>query len=423
MGIPRTSGSNFHRTVACPGSAALPRIDEEKGEPANKGTEIHKFLENCLTIGREQALKKVPNKYINACLAIDISLLPAGQPEAWSAEVIYAYNWKTGESRVIQSDVPRAQWNLGDFEIPSVSDVNGFHGDTIWTYDYKTGRKAVEPAISNYQLKLLGISSAIAFGKPKARVGIIQITDESDPLFDHAEFDEFDMAMIQGEIRQVMEKAQRAVDDFEAGKMPKLSVGSHCTYCPAARICPARTELVKAFLDDPSAITGDAARGVMPVYVVSPEEAGKAYTAIVLMLESLKLAKGAIEQIVESGIIIPLPNGKVLAPVINSRELVIGSKVLEVATSMYGAEKAEKAVRRGEVESTKGMIKEFLKTVIRPGQTQKDAFEKFMRALRIAGGTNPSSYPKVKEIDVKQIKSQNGGEVHHELPEREEGGI
>lgn len=423
MGVPRTSGSNFHRTVACPGSAALPRIDEEKGEPANKGTELHAFLENCLTIGRENALKQVPDKYVNACLAIDISLLPAGQPDEWSAEVIYAYNWKTGTCRVIQSDVPRSQWNLTEFEIPSVSDVNGVRGDTIWTYDYKTGRKASEPAISNYQLKLLGVSSATAFRKSTARVGIIQISDDADPTFDHAEFDEFDLALIKGEIRQVMEKAQRAVDEYEAGRMPKLAVGSHCTYCPCARICPARTELVKAFLDDPSALTGDAARGVMPVYTLSPEEAGKAYTAIVLMMESLKQAKSAIEQIVEGGIIIPLPSGKVLASVISSRELVIGPKVHEVAIKRYGTELAEKVIRRGEIESTKGMIKEFLKTVLKPGETQKKAFDDFMHDLRRIGGTNPSSFPKVKEIDLKQMKQQNGGEFHRELPEHEEGGI
>ena len=409
----RVSASNLHRAAACPGSTSLPWFGSESNEAASRGTSIHKFLETALNKGRDEALRTCDPEVLDACEVIDLDDLPAGDPKNWHAEVAFAYNWKTEVARIIGVGIGRNYGKLDEFEIAGCADVirvvddgDGI-GKTVTVYDYKTGRGHVDPAEANWQLRLLGVAAASAYGALEADVGVIRLIDDT-PRFNHAHYDTLDLAVARKQIRKVMEEAKKAEADVAAGKTPKLSTGAHCDYCPAIMSCKAVTGIVAAVAKNP-------AEYILDPVTLTPEQAGLAWVKIDIAIEGLKMAKKNLEQIAMS-IPLPLPNGKVIASVETKRETITPDVTEAVMTELYGNEAASEAIEIKK-STSRTLLKSVVRAHLKPNEKLGKTYDAVLAEIRQAGGAKESFFYQIKEITPQSLTSSEDGMLRRTLPE------
>jgi hypothetical protein len=403
----RFSGSTIHRAAACPGSTALPKFGSESSAVAQRGTVIHKFLEDCINRGREEALRLCDPDFLGVCEVIDTDELPAGNAAGWRAEVAFAYNWKTGTARVVGEGLGRDYPPLEPDEIAGTADAVGIVGDKVMVYDYKTGRGHVDPAEANWQLRFLGLAAARAYGLLEASVGIIRILDDM-PSFSHAHYDVFDLTAVQQQIRDVAVAALKAADDVAAGKTPHLVTGSHCTYCPTIMSCKAVTNHLVA-------IARNSAEFITDPVTLTPEEAGLAWVKISIVEKGLAAAKESLKQIAMS-MPLPLPNGKVIAAVETGRETIDAEITEKVMTKLYGPQIAGEAVEI-EYATSKDRVKKTVRAHLKENEKLGKTFDAVIDKIRDAGGVSESRFYQVKEISPKNIEVGDDANLRRELPE------
>ena len=393
------------RADACPGSAALPAIGEPAGDPARKGTAIHDFLENCVKKNRDEALRLVPQEFYDACEVIDITALPAGNPESWRVEVAFAYDWRAGTARILGEGMGRNYGELGPNEIPGAVDVAGVTADASVIYDYKTGRAAQEPPEAHWQLKFLGLASATAYGKDEAHVGLIRIWD-SITHFEVGHFDALDLANVRHQIVDIMERVEDAMATVARGALPELNVGGHCTYCPAFRICPAMTAHMQMAFDGPGNLIFRPAE-------VTPEQLGQAYLRLKLIAKATEQMTTDIRELAKS-MPVPLGNGKMLAAVQTPREDPIADIAARAIAELYGPEAGREVVKTT-VSVTKDRIEEVVRKYMTPGAPIGKTVEAAYQAVRDAGGMSSRfTYP-VKEITPKSARALEDGSLSREF--------
>ena len=130
--------------MECIGSVVLPHVRSKPGAAARRGTVIHKFLEDAVTIGRVPALEKITDETTKAlCGAIDLSQFP----EYLTPEVTFEYDALNAVGRVIHISKPRdypynAHCFYGTADMVGVSEG----GDTVIILDVKTGQHLPEHA-------------------------------------------------------------------------------------------------------------------------------------------------------------------------------------------------------------------------------------------------------------------------------------
>lgn len=412
MRKPRTSASSFSRTAACPGSAALPHIGEESGDAAAKGTVIHKFLEDCVNKGRDEALRIVPEEHFSACESINLSELPAGNAASYATEVAFAYNWRTGTARLLPDVQNRNYGALTDDEIPGTVDIVGLTEPAAIIWDYKTGRGHVDPAESNWQLKILGVAAAAAYGKDEAHVGIIRVWDKVNH-FMSAHLDMFELEKAKKDIENVMLDAIKAVEDVDAGRVPQLNIGLQCEYCPCMRVCPAVTGFLQSSRADPNSL-------IFNPIELSPEEAGQAYLHIKVLKKVVKIMEDNLKEIAK---VTPLPlgNGMVLAEVLVPRESPDSPGdapiVKSVMTRLYGKDAGEESVEI-KMSSSKTLVEKIVRKYMSPGDPIGKTVDAALDAIREAGGMSERPTYSVRPVAVKSIKTLDDGESWA-LPPRE----
>jgi hypothetical protein len=378
------SFSAMGRIAACAPSAIFPR-SETSTDYAAKGVVVHAYLRDVNAMGAENALERVPAEHRVACEAIDLSALPASKPDAYAAEVSFAYAVETGEAREIGRNLERGyEGLLGPREIPGTLDVIGLTEDAVVVLDYKSGFADLGPAKENWQLRIGALAAARAYGRSRAHVGIIRITEDGEPRYQRADLTELDLDATEEAIRQVVDRVERAEAEFELGRQPTTVEGAHCKYCPAFNFCPAKRSLAREIVG--------AGKPVLPELLDDDTAA-----IAIQRLEALEgVVKRAWEVLEERARIRPIPLGKsaFFGPLATSREKLNAEKVVEVLDERFGAEIALA------LEVKQSTTKEALKAALRkhvaktPGAKITKVFDATMEALREAGGAETSvTYP------------------------------
>jgi len=227
---PRVTGSTYERTILCPVSAVLPQSPrDEPGEPAERGIAIHTFLEDCSLDGRTEALARCPEKYREACEAIDTDSLPTELDH----EVSFAYDWDKGTARYLGRGLNRDYGELSPTEIPLTVDVFGVHHESLACYvgDYKSGWGDVTEAKANPQLRLGMLAACRHYGRDGGVIEILRV-HEGSTWRDTATMDAFDLAEEEERCRRVMCTVKRLHREETAGELlddTELTPGSHCT--------------------------------------------------------------------------------------------------------------------------------------------------------------------------------------------------
>lgn len=281
-GTPLT-GSAIERALACAPSILLPatRIILEAGL---RGTAIHEFLASVPVLGREEALAQVLPEYLDACEAIDLSALPASQPDDWAQEVAFAYDPETDTARELHRGLGSRDYNgCLPHEIPGTVDVLGVTFDAVIVPDYKTGRLARRTrAARSAQLRFYALAAARALKKERAVIALIHIPEDGQPWWDVAELTSSDLDDAAMEIRDLLGRIDEEAAHMNTGGVPNVVEGDHCTYCPAYGRCAAKIDLAIAL-----------GTGAVSTPVLTAESAP-------LILERLENAESLLERIRKS---------------------------------------------------------------------------------------------------------------------------
>ena len=386
--------SGLARAEACPSSEALPQFDEGDSAASAHGRAVHEFLRRVadgLTV--QQALEHVDEKHHEACLAIDLSLVPHSQVGAWSAEVAYALHTETLTARALQVE-DRQYPALDPGEVAGTADLVGLDadGETVTVLDVKTGRRWLGRPEQHLQLVAYAVAAALAHGRSRARVGWLFVReDEETPRLVMGELDEFALADGAWRVRDVVQSAQWVKDT--AAVEPHL--GEHCRYCPAYRSCPARLSLVAPFLSNDLDVAGKAVGGTM--MTIKAEDIPLALERTRAVIDLAERVKKELEDAVRACGGVDLPDGRRLAEVRVERESIDPEKAEQALLSIFGAPGAAAIEVRKTV--TKAAIERLARARAAETKERVTAITNAaLSALRSVGAINTTGYTAVKVV-------------------------
>jgi hypothetical protein len=363
-------------------------------EASERGIIKHSFHYDVLELGREEALKRVPEQHLDMCRRFNTEALPAGQRGAWAGEVAFALNIETGKARELGRNIGRDYTKAGatPFDLCGTIDILGMTPDrgAVICVDLKTGWTRVTRATKNLQLLFAAVCASKVYGVDAALGAILYADEDGDPFWDSTKipWDAVDLAAAEERIITIGRAAHEAQRLFHDGdpetgevKNPRMVAGPHCKYCDAINTCPAQGALVRRFIALPDETENDFRKGLSENDVASHA------------FRRLIAAKAAVEKAL--GIVyaraarspIALGNGKVLGTVSVEREYLDAAKVHEVANALYGPTAASIAI---DMKASKASI------------------ERMARELREIGG---GSIVERKRAVLDEVRARGGARV------------
>lgn len=290
------TGSGIERWVNCRASTVLHRsFDAEGGYAAQRGTEIHAYLQRISQgMTPEASLEEVDERFQDACRDIDLADL--ADVLSLSPEVSLAYHVESDTARVLGAALGReyAIAGVGDDEIALTIDVAGIRieddGRRIGiVVDYKSGHKRVTPAHRNHQMRGAALALARAFDLDEVRAQLIYLREGKSAHRERATFSAFDLDAYAGELalRNRLALTDRAAY-AETGKEPESTRGSWCDFCPSTHSCGAIVNLIRA------AASGDEFDAVLRSTPLAPEVIADAWRRLRDIEKPLKLLKSTL---------------------------------------------------------------------------------------------------------------------------------
>lgn len=384
------SGSSLSRVKLCPVSEVLPHRNTISKD-AERGSAVHAFLADVPTMGRDEALTRVDEKYRLLCEIIDLGKLPASNPGAFAPEIAFVWNTAKGEVRELGQSLGRNYGKLSAAEIPCTLDNVGISsdGETAIVTDYKGGWSNADPAFENMQLRFGALCFCRAKGLKRAHISIIRIKEDGQSWYDSAELTEWDLDVIEGQVAHIVDSVTEAQLASAQGQRLTPTTGEHCRYCPAYASCPAVTSLAVA-------VSG----GELGVELTR-ENAAIAWQRI---KDIKRMVKEAEESVREFAAIEPidLGGGKVLGEVVGERDSISGGVAYRVVKEMYGEDAADEACK---MTSTKAAIERAIKPIVAKGGGKfAPANREVLKRIGEIGGIHKKRTRSVKEHKAKLIE-------------------
>ncbi len=240
----RLTASALPRADHCIGSCVLPAIPESGGYAAT-GTAIDRYVQQA-SADRSAALAAVPDALRAYCAALPLEKIPAG----CEYQVAFAYNCLTGEVRRIPSrqdgypEMP-PEWIFGS------TDITGMRPGRALVWDLKWGTSTIgRDPVEDLQLGFLAMCAAKIAGVTECETGFLRADWKGDLHPDTCVLDEWALDAIEDRVRGLWHAQTVATAHYYSTPLlcdsvpPPLSVGDHCTYCPARRACPAMMQPV-----------------------------------------------------------------------------------------------------------------------------------------------------------------------------------
>lgn len=308
------------RLVGCPSSFAMVQVHAAspgRDKAADAGTMSHAGAEACVVLDREHGAP---------CLRLDDGLDPAAKRivdllRSWDAYttalatpgavlVEASYTLWPGERRAVLDGerLGRAYPKREGAFLQGTADLVLVFEDEIVVVDYKTGHEAPDPATS-WQLRSLALAAAQAAAVPPSRVRVAILHAPQDA--NYASLREWTYSVAElFEFGDKLARSLRALDKAVAEGPNVFGEGDHCRYCPAARVCPAKTAMVHAVTH------GDRSLAVLheraTALTLTDADAGAAWPLVREAKRRLEEIEDAIKGMVTAGAEVSLANGKVL---------------------------------------------------------------------------------------------------------------
>lgn len=362
--------SGLARAEKCPVSAVLPSVVEPASIYADRGRAVHQFLQR-VGEGKEQALAQVPEQYREFCESIELTGLPHVESQKWSFEVPMAWNWETGDGRVLPGAGERNYGEATSSELPGTADILGLTEESVVVLDLKTGFGWLGDPSINAQLLGYAVLAAATWKKKSAVVGFIFVDGDGATRTVTRFVDEPELREAESRVRKIIDAslAEEMLATINQSSQP--TVGEHCKYCPAFLRCPAQVSLLK---------------GVVDVEVIREEDMPVALLRIEAIEAALKKAQAIIDTWAKSHPI-RLPDGQIYGQRERHVEQLNAEIGHAVLAEKYGATVAEAAI-----EAKLVLTKSALKEALRPLRTKECGITKLeaeaVDAIAKAGGVS-----------------------------------
>lgn len=235
------SASSLSRAIRCQASTIIHGVREPSTYAQERGTMIHSFCEVGLTKGREAALAWLESQPTatedqkELCGKIDLASLPEGV----EVEAAFSYDERRhNATRLVMSshrDYPDDKLYHGTTDLCGMVD-----DETVYVGDIKSGDH--EPAKDSWQLRFAALAAAAWTGAKKARVEMLRLWPSGKWGRDAHDLTAEDLRDARNALLALSEH-MRTATPLTPGS---YEIGPHCKYCPALRVCPAQTAMVRA---------------------------------------------------------------------------------------------------------------------------------------------------------------------------------
>jgi len=401
----RLTASSLSLAEKCPASHALPATEEPDTDAQIAGTGRHLFLSQLVTLGREAALAAIPQgaDWREACAAIDEEQLLAGV-ERVEPDLAHVYLVALDAALPIEVNGHRAYPASDAGTIPGTLDWLVERDGVFEVIDFK-GEMSVAPAKDNPQLLLYALHAARARGLDEVGVAVGNIQRDGDIEWNRAHLDAIDLALAAGRIARISQR----VTEARAAAVPDTVTGSHCTWCPALRACPAHITLVRELVADerpPVEIVDGLVR-------LSDVDAGIAWARLQRMKAVVEAMESSLRARVLAGPV-PLPDGSELVAMESHPRSLVVDKALPVLEATFGAERLAAFVKR----SIPGEVVGKLGRELAGGKGVQKSIDGLWSKLEAAGAVKSSTVTTVRARKVKAVKAGGAGAVVDEFEEQ-----
>ena len=401
----RLTASGLERADRCPASFALPAVEDRETDAMRAGTGRHAYLDAVAAhlpsdAARELALATVhaDAPWREQCEAIDLAeLLTSTGADTGRIETGLSHAWDPVSDTAVALDVATHR---------AYADAAGIPGTLDWLVTSTSGRvrvvdfKGSQPttrAADNGQLALYALQVARARGLSEVDVQLVYLAEDGSVRTDEATLDAWDLDAAAARLRATWQRVQDAREALSVGGAPRMRVGDHCGDCPALRVCPAMTALVRELtVSAPHTAASEAevdawkARAAASLAQLSDEAAGEAWVRVELLDDLVSAMRASLKARAERAGL-PLPDGSRLVPVESRRRTVDVALALPVLRARFGAQ-ADAAVE----QSLSIAAVEKLARQLAPGRGQKKAVEGVVEELRAARAVRESTFVQLR---------------------------
>ncbi len=241
------SASNIYIAMECPGSCHLPFVNEERGPSANKGTALHKAIDDYFSNGLESA----QNVAAKDGVLIEFDNI--------DKTLFAGIGCVMTEASFEYDPLTKVGYNLGKGgfsgkldRIRGIADLVGLDitGQPV-VIDWKTGYGDYPKAIENWQLIVAALvyrpvdkSKGVTVRLVKTATGNVDSSYLSPEYLDGC--------------AQRLESLSKALNS-DASKT-RFKTGQHCRYCKSWTFCPAQLTAVKRVLNLEESLPVDSNR-------------------------------------------------------------------------------------------------------------------------------------------------------------------
>jgi hypothetical protein len=377
------TASQVERLIACPGSAALPQA-RTVTVWSDAGEERHEWLARVVETGDAG---EAPEHWREQAEEIVATLLPH-LADGIEAESPLAYDVATGEARRLPRGAHRDYRELGPFEIAMTVDVLVAGGRPV-VWDFK-GFLDVAPAERNWQLRVAALAVARLVGATEVDVAICYVREGQRLRWDRAVVDYIDLEEAARRLRALHGAVAEQVAQVAARRLPTVSQGPHCRFCPSHASCPASTALIRRLT---SGAEVDELGLLRPL---DDATARAAYERLQAAKQMLKRIEGALYAHAAERPI-PLGEGRFFGKHDTpGREEIDGDIAWRVVSELHGRDLADAAVERS---ASKASIKRALQGAkVTPVAA---AEREILRLVRAAGGAQRRESERVEEFTLR----------------------
>lgn len=345
-----TTGSAIERAMRCPPSLVLPRATYESPW-SDRGTIIHRFLEDIVGSGYDAALAAVPSTWRDCCAALELEglehILAGGV-----SEIAFAFCCETGKVRELGRGRGRCYEDVRETEIPTTLDwvgivtIDGHRRALI--IDWKTGwAQRGKTAVANWQVDFGALCVSRCFEVELGEVQIVHVAEGARPWVSRAPFTSLDVDATADEVVALYHRAIVMVHDVDGGRLPapsEYAIGPWCNYCASRTFCPAKTSEVRR------ALAGDELDDLLRVSPMPITLAAEGWRRIQSLRRSVAAIEGAIKSMARDQ---PIYLGVTadgrhewLAPrLVKGKRTLDGEKTFGVIEDVHGTEAANNGTR------------------------------------------------------------------------------
>lgn len=386
MSLKLPSASGLKRALECPASQALPRA-YSKGPWAERGDGVHDFIVRARLVGRDAAIDELDPDAPHYALCANLPL--ERMPQGGRLEAAFAWNWRTRTARFLGVMIDR---NYDRFEIlpeefVGTLDLEGQVGDLAVLIDWKSGFRWLGPPESAPQLLFGALVSTAVRGLQDARVSFWYMRDNGSFYEDVAVLGPMELENFADELEAMVPRIERARATVAEGKIPTVSEGQWCDYCPAMASCPAKVTLARAMLTEPELLERQLG-------TLTHENAGRVYERIKQFEDIAKRIKDAIRGLATVAPV-PLSGGKSLREVPWPATILKADVVHRVIAQRYGQDVADKACPREASQS--GIQKAIGEPVAKAGGKVAPAVRELLELIEQERGLVVLRRPQVRE--------------------------